>query len=141
MNTPPITSFEGQYRFLSNFYLTPIPWGGLVYPSVEHAYQAQKCINPGDCKLFLTGKPGQAKRLGKTIPMIPNWDRVKVDVMRVMLVIKFANPDLKDLLLATGDAELIEGNDWGDRFWGVCEGQGLNTLGRLLMAVRELDRI
>jgi predicted NAD-dependent protein-ADP-ribosyltransferase YbiA (DUF1768 family) len=56
--------------------------------------------------------------------------------MRDLLRQKFAHPELRRLLLATGDAELVEGNTWGDRFWGVCAGRGQNHLGRLLMAIR-----
>lgn len=56
--------------------------------------------------------------------------------MRDLLDLKFADPALAALLLATGDADLVEGNDWGDRFWGVCDGAGANMLGRLLMELR-----
>lgn len=44
--------------------------------------------------------------------------------------------ECRDQLLATGGVELIEGNDWGDAFWGVCGGYGQNWLGVLLMLVR-----
>ena len=56
--------------------------------------------------------------------------------MLELLHLKFRHPVLKDQLLATGDVELIEGNDWGDEFWGVCCGKGSNNLGKLLMLVR-----
>lgn len=46
------------------------------------------------------------------------------------------NEDLKAMLLATGDEGLIEGNWWGDTFWGECKGQGENHLGRILMKIR-----
>ena len=49
---------------------------------------------------------------------------------------KFENAYLRRRLIATGDAELMEGNDWGDRFWGVCRGKGENRLGKILMKVR-----
>ena len=49
----------------------------------------------------------------------------------------YQNDDLADCLVDTGDQPLIEGNTWGDRFWGVCGGTGMNHLGRLLMEVRE----
>ena len=47
--------------------------------------------------------------------------------------------DLRSLLVATGDRELIEGNTWGDTFWGVDKntGQGENHLGRILMELRD----
>jgi predicted NAD-dependent protein-ADP-ribosyltransferase YbiA (DUF1768 family) len=57
--------------------------------------------------------------------------------MREILIAKFSqNEDIKGKLLATGDTELIEGNTWGDTFWGVCRGEGTNWLGKLLMEVR-----
>ena len=62
---------------------------------------------------------------------------MKIDIMRQVLKSKFTqNPELKAKLIATGDAELIEGNNWNDRFWGVCRGVGQNHLGKLLMEVR-----
>ena len=53
---------------------------------------------------------------------------------------KFIGTLLEPLLLATGDAELIEGNNWGDTYWGKCNGQGLNRLGILLMQIRDYIR-
>ena len=50
---------------------------------------------------------------------------------------KFSNPDLKEKLLATGNEELVEGNWWGDQYWGICDGIGKNKLGKLLMKVRK----
>ena len=57
--------------------------------------------------------------------------------MRDLLRQKFAREPLRSQLLATGEAKLIEGNHWGDTFWGVCRGQGENHLGMLLMKARE----
>ena len=138
-----ITSFQGDYRFLSNFWPCYIEWQGLVYPSLEHAYAASKtddpavkirirsCSTPGDAKEFLTGHD-----------MTPtaSWTiERKLQVMEELLFRKFSGkePLLTRALMWTGDAELIEGNDWGDSFWGVCNGRGENNLGRLLMKVRE----
>ena len=67
-----------------------------------------------------------------------DWEDVKFDVMKEIVILKFINPNLKEKLLATKDAELIEGNTWNDRCWGVCDGVGQNNLGRILMEVREL---
>jgi len=49
---------------------------------------------------------------------------------------KFSNPQLAKQLLDTKDFELIEGNTWGDTFWGVCSGKGQNNLGKILMQIR-----
>lgn len=134
--TEPITSFSGEYRWLSNFAPSLVVFDGVVYPTVENAYQAaktqQKYRDP-----FRHCTPGQAKRLGRTVDMRADWEQVKVAVMRELIEKKFmANTKHGNMLIATGDAELIEGNTWGDRFWGVCGGVGLNILGRLLMEHR-----
>lgn len=134
----PITSFRGPHRFLSNFHPCLVMWHGLTFPSVEHAYQAAKTLQPAEqARIAIAPTPGDAKRLGRHVTLRPDWDNTgKLSVMARLLRQKFADPDLRALLLATGDAELVEGNNWGDRFWGVCDGGGHNHLGKLLMEVR-----
>lgn len=66
-----------------------------------------------------------------------DWDEARVDVMRAVLAAKYSDPDLRARLVATGDAELVEENTWGDRFWGRSRGVGRNMLGRLLMELRD----
>lgn len=134
----PIYSFTGKYAFLSNFHPCEIRWGKVIYPSVEHAFQASKSTSP-NMRLAISeaSTPGRAKRLGRQVELRRDWENVKVPVMRSLLIKKFAIPDLAEQLLATGDRELIEGNTWNDIYWGVCEGRGLNMLGKLLMEVRE----
>lgn len=135
-----IDSFEGEYRFLSNFFpIDPIPGGDtLYYPTVEHAYQAQKTTDLA-VKRHIAGNknPGYAKRAGQNVDLRPDWEEIKLDVMLRLLREKFKQPDLRKKLLATGDAHLVEGNHWKDTFWGVYKGIGENHLGRLLMQVRE----
>jgi hypothetical protein len=71
--------------------------------------------------------------------MRPDWDEVKIEVMRDVLVSKFQhNSELRQKLIDTGDAYLEEGNWWGDTFWGVCKGKGQNKLGLLLIQLRNL---
>jgi ribA/ribD-fused uncharacterized protein len=135
-----IREFKGEYRFLSNFWYVDVEYKGVKYPSTEHAYQAQKCISPLDKALVLKcDTPAQAKALGRDVPAVPDWDNIKLDIMKDLLLIKFNQPDLKRMLLATGDAVLQEGNYWGDAYWGVklTDGSGENHLGKLLMEVRE----
>jgi len=132
-----IDGFTGGYRFLSNFYSAPVKYEGRVYPSSEHAYQAAKTT---DLKLRaqiakLT-RPSDAKRFGRRVPLRPGWEKMKFDVMLSVLRIKFETPNLRKALLATGDAKLVEENDWGDRVWGTVDGVGQNRLGKLLMQVR-----
>lgn len=132
-----ITRFNSEYVFLSNFYPSPIIMDGIKYPTVEHAYQAAKTLDQHE-KLAIAAalSPGQAKKMGRKISLRCDWKEVKILIMLELLHLKFADSVLKDQLLATGDAELIESNDWGDKFWGMCCGKGSNNLGKLLMLVR-----
>jgi len=137
--TKVIDHFSGRYFFLSNFFVEE---DGMT---LEHRFQAAKARNPDDCQRVLEQKtPGQAKWLGRQIPLLDGWDDVRIDVMRTLLLAKFHEPDLAALLIATGDALLIEGNSWGDNFWGTDTKLvhqksvvGENMLGRLLMEVRD----
>lgn len=137
-----IDSFQGENRFLSNFATSRIRVrvGGVDIDAltVEHAYQALKATNANDrLKVLNAGTPGSAKKAGKEIQIREDWQQVKVKFMRALVLSKFEqNPHLAERLLATGDEELIEGNWWGDRFWGVCRGVGDNQLGKILMWVR-----
>ncbi|MCZ4367458.1 NADAR domain-containing protein [Sulfitobacter dubius] len=69
-----------------------------------------------------------------------DWDDVKADIMCQLLIQKFSYSGLYKMLRDTGDKYLIEGNDWGDTYWGVCGKRGRNVLGRMLMQIRNLDR-
>ena len=133
-----ISKFDGEYRWLSNFWPCQIEYEGLVYPSVEHAYQAAKLFDPSKRKLFTEDIPAaKAKKMGQQLNIDQiAWAARRVDVMLDLLRIKFAIPELREQLIATADQELVEGNWWGDTFWGVCRGSGLNALGRLLMQIR-----
>ena len=77
-----------------------------------------------------------AKRLGGSIKERKDWEEVKVLLMSYLVVQKFAQEPFKTWLLETGDEELVEGNTWGDTFWGVCKGEGENQLGIILMGIR-----
>lgn len=133
-----ISSFSGEYAFLSNFFISPITHGRLKYMTVEHAFQASKTKDRVLRKrVAQISTPGKAKRYGRKLPLREDWEQVKIGVMRSLLRKKFRIPALRRLLLETGDAVLIEGNHWHDTFWGVCQGQGENHLGKLLMEVRD----
>lgn len=137
--TNTIDSFRGPHDFLSNFYSTAVEYEGIKYGSSEHAYQAAKTLNMHARKIFtLPGMtPAMAKHLGQALLIRPNWDKIKLVVMNDILEAKFSCPWLRKWLLETGDAELIEGNEWGDTFWGVCHGKGSNFLGKMLMDLRK----
>jgi N-glycosidase YbiA len=132
-----IEHFEGEYAFLSNFWPSPIVLDRITHPTVEHAYQAAKADNRLEReRLASLPTPGAAKRAGRKVTLRSDWERVKVGIMEDLVRRKFADPDLAERLLATGEAELVEGNAWNDRFWGVCRGEGRNELGKVLMRVR-----
>lgn len=129
-----ILEFRGDYRFLSNFYVEPDG------THVEGEYQAAKCRSAKIAAKFTGLSPREAKILGRSINVREDWDRVKPWVMSMFVRKKFLDHDeLAERLLATGDAELVEGNRWGDDFWGVTDrglGVGRNELGKILMQVR-----
>lgn len=135
--THEIRGFFGEHRWLSNFWPAPVKMYGLEYPTVEHAYQAAKTLDKEEREFIrLQSTPGNAKRAGKTLTVREDWETFKVGAMKILLERKFSIPHLKEKLLATGDALIVEENTWGDTFWGVCNGKGQNTLGKLLMEVR-----
>jgi len=136
-----IKEFQGQYRFLSNFWLCTVPLDGETYPSVEHAFQAAKTKNDLERRrIRLAATPGEAKRLGRYIRLRGDWEESKIGLMDYLVMQKFhLHPELGKLLLQTGTEELQEGNYWGDKYWGVDlkTGVGENHLGKILMNVRK----
>lgn len=133
-----IDKFDGVYRFLSNFHPCTIKFEGKEYWTVEHAYQAAKTLDNKQREwVQQASSPGLAKRRGRRVDIRQDWDKIKIQIMMKLVLNKFQNPKLRDRLLATGDAELVEGNSWGDTFWGVSRGRGKNYLGRILMQVRQ----
>jgi ribA/ribD-fused uncharacterized protein len=132
-----IDSFSGYFSFLSNFAGVPIEYEGLQFCSVEHAYQAAKTLDLSERKKIQTAiHPGTAKKLGRTLTIRKDWHDIKLAVMEELLNQKFSDSYFKECLLITENVELIEGNTWGDTFWGVCNGKGQNHLGKLLMKIR-----
>jgi len=134
-----IKEFQGEYRFLSNFWPCRVYYEGKKYPSVEHAYQAAKTLDLKKRAMIRKQiTPGKAKRFGKTLVLRSDWDEKKLEIMEFMVADKFKNSrKLRKELLKTGRKELVEGNWWGDTFWGKCRGKGENHLGKILMKVRE----
>ena len=138
-----IAMFDGKYAFLSNFYPSPITFDGITFPTVENWFQAWKTENSAEFKAIATADtPGKSKRLGRYCTLRKDWEEVKTDVMMRGLRLKFQDPKLRAMLLATGDEELIEGNTWHDNTWGNCvcakcqDVPGRNMLGMLLMELR-----
>src|SRR4051794_39898490 len=100
-----ITSFEGEFRFLSNFWPCSIFSDGINFPSVEHAFQACKTNKWEEIAAIWSAEtPGQAKRLGKKVTLRPDWNEVKLQIMEDLVRQKFTlNTSLRELLRATGD--------------------------------------
>ena len=134
-----ITSFRGESAFLSNMSESSFKVGQETYPTVEHFFQAMKTTDPAQrAKILATKTAGEAKKVGRTVTLRKNWNQIREEVMETGLRAKFQqNPELKKKLINTGDAELIEGNTWGDTFWGQVDGKGSNKLGKLLMKIRD----
>ena len=139
-----IVEFDGEYEFLSNFYHSPFTHDGITYPTNEHFFQAMKTLDIETRKAIAAAPtPGAAKRMGRHVALRPDWEKIKVDVMRLGLILKFTDAELAEKLIATGDEELVEGNWWHDNTWGNCHCTecsrkgGRNLLGMLLMEVRK----
>ena len=134
----PVLGFEGQYKFLSNFYPSEVEFEFVKYPTVEHAYQAAKtCDYQQRMKIQQAITPGAAKRLGRSVTLRENWDSIKFQIMLDLVTQKFSKPPFSIWLKNTGDSYLEETNWWGDTYWGVCKGKGKNRLGAILMYVRQ----
>ena len=86
--------------------------------------------------MWHTITPGQVKCLGRGVKLREGWDDIKLSVMEDLLRQKFTETYVRGRLLDTGKRILVEGNNWGDTFWGVCRNTGQNQLGRLLMKIR-----
>lgn len=141
--TEPIKYFSGEYRWLSNFWSCFVVLDGKTYPSTENAFQAAKTLDEQLRAPFREYFPGKAKKEGRMLKLRPDWESVKLSVMEDLNRQKFTkNAELFEKLLATGDVELIEGNDWRDTYWGVDDRLGgQNNLGKLLMRIRAELRI
>ena len=136
-----ILQFVNEYAFLSNFYPCKFTYNGITYENSEAAFQAQKCSSYTDRITFSTLPPSAAKRLGRKVPLREDWEQVKEDVMYSIVLAKFTSDEtLKSMLLDTGIEELVEGNTWGDTYWGydLNHNTGENTLGKILMKFREV---
>ena len=135
-----IKEFKGNYRFLSNFEPCVVLFDGFICKTVEHAFQASKTFEASErYRIFEAKSPSEAKKLGRSATLRPDWEEVKDELMESLVRKKFNHSDLKERLLATGDKKLVEGNTWGDTYWGVDvrTGKGKNKLGKILMKIRK----
>ena len=146
-NHKEVKGFFGPYRWLSNFYPAVTKYQFATFPTSENAYQFAKAktATPEFMQKMIHCSAGESKRIGQTVKLRPDWDEVRVALMFDIIYDKFnRNDDLYFKLINTGNKYLEETNDWGDQFWGVCDGYGQNMLGFVLMEVRSallLNRI
>jgi ribA/ribD-fused uncharacterized protein len=133
-----IDKFEGNNFFLSNFYISLVQYGDLMFTSSEAAFQSAKTLDLATKKMFCELQPHEAKKMGRKVKLRSDWEEVKYEVMKHIVRDKFTrNNNLKCQLIDTGNAKLIEGNTHNDTDWGVCNGVGKNWLGKILMEIRE----
>jgi ribA/ribD-fused uncharacterized protein len=139
---------ERPYGVFSNLYRRPIVFEGIKFLTAEHAYQAGKARKK-EVRDWLLKAPtpsllAMAAHGLYTWDIVPDWSVTKYDRMRKVLYAKFSqHEDLKQLLLNTGNARLVETGkvpNAVNRTWGKVNGKGLNMLGSLLMEVRTLLR-
>ena len=126
------------YGEFSNFFIATIVIDGKDYKTSEHYYQSKK-FEGSDWEEHIRNQPtarlaaNEGRR--EDLPLRPDWDEVKEDVMYRVLQEKFKVERFKNLLLVTGDEEIVEHSP-KDRYWGQYNGEGLNRLGELLMKLR-----
>ena len=139
-----IDKFDGEYAFLSNFYMCDVVYNGLTYKNSEAAFHAQKTMDEEERKRFTALDPSASKKMGRKITLRRDWESVKTGIMYEICLAKFSqNLDLKEKLLATGEEYLEEGTYWHDNCWGNCycdeckNIKGENRLGEILMRIRE----
>lgn len=139
---------EKPFGAFSNLYQRPIEFDGLVYPTSEHAYQAGKASKPAVRDWILSAPtPALAAMAAHGLyvwDVVPEWAKIKFDRMRRVLRAKFdQHPDLLELILATGEARLVEAGTVSNavnRLWGEVDGKGENMLGVMLMELRTAYR-
>ncbi|MCB9638025.1 MAG: NADAR family protein [Myxococcales bacterium] len=135
---------RGKYGCFSNFSKHSVDLDGRVWPTSEHYFQAQKFVGTAYTERIRRAKtPSEAKKLAwkSDAPFRGDWDDVRDDVMRRVVMCKFSShEDLRDILLSTGEEELIEKAP-NDAYWGCgADGTGENKLGKILMEIRTLLR-
>jgi ribA/ribD-fused uncharacterized protein len=141
-------SNEKPYGAFSNLHKSPIQFEERLYPTAEHAYQAGKAAKPKVREWILAApSPSLAAMAAHglyTWDIVPDWNEIKFDRMRRVLLAKFTQHlDLRILLLGTGDKRLVEAgttNNAVNRLWGEVNGIGQNMLGVMLMELRAFLR-
>lgn len=136
---------EKPYGVFSNLFKRPIVFENETYPTAEHAYQAGKARKAAVREWILNAPSPSLVAMAAhglyTWDIVPNWSKIKFDRMREVLKAKYTqHQDLRDVLLSTGDARLVEScrtDNSVNRLWGEVNGKGKNMLGVLLMEIRQ----
>jgi predicted NAD-dependent protein-ADP-ribosyltransferase YbiA (DUF1768 family) len=143
------TVFQGQ--FLANFFRCSITLtiGGstATFNNAEAAFQSTKCWHTSERQMFeaatwphVTGSEAFDRKKDVANPDYSYAGLGPYEAMKAVLTAKFSDPALKQALLLTGDAYLLEHNVPGRKDPGgwsdLHDGSGTNLLGKALMEVR-----
>ena len=137
-----INQFKDAYAFLGNRFPCRFVWQGLTYGSAEAAFQASKCADVSERKVFANCSTNKAVQKGKELIPFPGWEEAQLDIMESILTAKFEqNPRLMMMLAETEDRILINGNNKHETFWGLdlFSWTGENHLGKIIMKIREKE--
>jgi N-glycosidase YbiA len=137
-------STRDEYGSFSNFSAHGFELDGEYWPTSEHYFQAQKFPGtPHSDRIRQAKTPKDAAKMGRdrSLPLRPDWEQVKDEIMKKAVLRKFeTHGEIREILLATGDEEIVE-NSPIDYYWGCGkDGSGKNMLGQILMEVREILR-
>jgi len=137
-------SVNAKYGCFSNFSNDQVYVKGKTWKTSEHYFQAQKFAGTKfELEIAKCKSPMEAAEMGRdrSLPLRKDWESVKNNVMREVLIMKFwQNENCKKELLSTGDESLVEHTD-KDSYWADGgNGKGKNMLGQLLMEVRQVLR-
>ena len=132
---------QGKYGYFSNFSPHGFELDGKYWPTSEHYYQSKKFAETEiqeEIRQAKTPHDAYKIRKDKSKKIRQDWEEVKVDIMRKVVLRKFeTHPKIQRILLSTGDEDIVE-NSPTDYFWGCgADGTGKNMLGKILMEVRE----
>ena len=140
------TTRDKDYGSFSNFSRHGFELDGQWWPTSEHYFQAQKFATtdrPWFDKIREVKTPKDAAKMGRSRehPLRQDWEKVKDDIMQRAVLCKFqTHSEIREILLTTGDEDIVE-NAPGDYYWGCGkDGSGQNKLGEILMTVREILR-